>query len=124
LRGWPVVHPRNSALAVGGPVLLKKRLRLCSARPLADSQRAGIVDSPPCVKRCNAWRQSEANQSAVPAELVIDHSCKWTILERQCFGLKRIGISRNVERYAFLRWGQTAFQNFKVVPPDTVFATK
>src|SRR5204863_392546 len=26
---------------------------------------------------------------------------------------------RNVERYAFLRWGQTAFQNFKVVPPDT-----
>jgi aconitate hydratase len=26
---------------------------------------------------------------------------------------------RNIERYAFLRWGQTAFQNFKVVPPDT-----
>src|SRR4029077_13552528 len=26
---------------------------------------------------------------------------------------------RNVERYAFLRWGQTSFDNFKVVPPDT-----
>ena len=26
---------------------------------------------------------------------------------------------RNVERYEFLRWGQKAFQNFKVVPPDT-----
>src|SRR4029453_1443461 len=27
--------------------------------------------------------------------------------------------TRNKERYAFLRWGQQAFQNFKVVPPDT-----
>src|SRR5205807_5231078 len=28
-------------------------------------------------------------------------------------------LERNRERYAFLRWGQTAFRNFKVVPPDT-----
>src|SRR5256885_9877166 len=33
--------------------------------------------------------------------------------------LFRSEFQRNVERYAFLRWGQTAFQNFKVVPPDT-----
>ena len=36
------------------------------------------------------------------------------------FGLNaELEFQRNVERYAFLRWGQTAFQNFKVVPPDT-----
>ena len=28
-------------------------------------------------------------------------------------------MQRNIERYAFLRWGQKSFQNFKVVPPDT-----
>src|SRR5436309_873573 len=33
--------------------------------------------------------------------------------------LAELEFQRNVERYAFLRWGQTAFQNFKVVPPDT-----
>ena len=31
----------------------------------------------------------------------------------------RIEFERNGERYAFLRWGQTAFRNFKVVPPNT-----
>jgi aconitate hydratase len=36
------------------------------------------------------------------------------------FGLNaELEFQRNVERYAFLRWGQTAFKNFKVVPPDT-----
>jgi aconitate hydratase len=56
-----------------------------------------------------------------PAELVIDHS-----VQVDHYGTAdslaqntRIEFERNGERYAFLRWGQTAFENFKVVPPNT-----
>jgi aconitate hydratase A / 2-methylisocitrate dehydratase len=56
-----------------------------------------------------------------PAELVIDHSVQVDSFgSANAFGLNaQLEFQRNVERYAFLRWGQTAFQNFKVVPPDT-----
>ncbi len=56
-----------------------------------------------------------------PAELVIDHSVQVDSFGSvNAFGLNaELEFQRNVERYAFLRWGQTAFQNFKVVPPDT-----
>ncbi len=56
-----------------------------------------------------------------PAELVIDHSVQVDHFGgANSFGLNaELEFQRNVERYAFLRWGQTAFQNFKVVPPDT-----
>ena len=37
----------------------------------------------------------------------------------RCAATTRIEFERNGERYAFLRWGQTAFRNFKVVPPNT-----
>ncbi len=56
-----------------------------------------------------------------PAELVIDHSVQVDhygtadSLERNA----AIEFDRNEERYEFLRWGQKAFSNFKVVPPDT-----
>src|SRR5438067_1496866 len=57
----------------------------------------------------------------VPAELVIDHS-----VQVDAFGTRdafRVNaereFERNRERYAFLRWGQGAFANFSVVPPDT-----
>jgi aconitate hydratase len=56
-----------------------------------------------------------------PAELVIDHS-----VQVDSYGSahsladnNRIEFERNGERYAFLRWGQSAFRNFKVVPPNT-----
>ena len=56
-----------------------------------------------------------------PAELVIDHS-----VQVDEFGSPKalqlnaeLEFSRNQERYAFLRWGQTAFKNFAIVPPDT-----
>ena len=56
-----------------------------------------------------------------PAELVIDHS-----VQVDAYGtpdaLARntaIEFERNMERYAFLRWGQKAFRDFKVVPPNT-----
>src|SRR5690348_5418011 len=56
-----------------------------------------------------------------PAELVIDHSVQVDSFgNSNAFGINAdLEFQRNVERYAFLRWGQTAFQNFKVVPPDT-----
>ncbi|MCA9444938.1 MAG: aconitate hydratase, partial [Candidatus Omnitrophica bacterium] len=57
----------------------------------------------------------------LPAELVIDHSVQVDNFgSPQSFDLNAaIEFERNRERYAFLRWGQTAFDNFKVVPPDT-----
>src|SRR6201998_282203 len=56
-----------------------------------------------------------------PAEMVIDHSVQVDKFgDANAFGLNaELEFQRNVERYAFLRWGQTAFKNFKVVPPDT-----
>src|SRR5436190_329695 len=56
-----------------------------------------------------------------PAELVIDHSVQVDNFGNvNAFGLNaELEFQRNVERYAFLRWGQKAFKNFKVVPPET-----
>ena len=55
-----------------------------------------------------------------PAELVIDHSVQVDEFgTAKAFRSTRSSSSqRNRERYAFLRWGQTAFRNFAVVPPD------
>ena len=56
-----------------------------------------------------------------PAELVIDHSVQIDVFG-QADALERniaIEYGRNEERYQFLRWGQTAFDEFKVVPPGT-----
>jgi aconitate hydratase len=65
-------------------------------------------------------RPQEINPLA-PVELVIDHS-----VQVDEYGTPQalahnneIEFSRNRERYSFLRWGQTAFHNFKVVPPNT-----
>jgi aconitate hydratase len=56
-----------------------------------------------------------------PVDLVIDHS-----VQVDHFGTadalhknSEIEFQRNIERYAFLRWGQTAFDNFRLIPPDT-----
>src|SRR5689334_21714998 len=56
-----------------------------------------------------------------PVELVIDHSVQVDYFgQANAFQLNAaLEFSRNSERYAFLRWGQNAFRNFRVVPPDT-----
>ena len=56
-----------------------------------------------------------------PVELVIDHSVQVDhFSERNALELNaQLEFARNKERYTFLRWGQTAFKNFRVVPPDT-----
>jgi aconitate hydratase len=83
----------------------------------------------PCVVDLAALRDAmdamggdpSAINPLVPAELVIDHS-----VQVDAFGSAKAFLinaereyERNAERYAFLRWGQTAFRGFKVVPPDT-----
>lgn len=56
-----------------------------------------------------------------PAEMVIDHSVVIDVAGSPDAAEKNVEFEyqRNAERYQFLRWGQTAFQNFKVVPPGT-----
>ncbi len=56
-----------------------------------------------------------------PAELVIDHSVMVDVFGTADAAQRNAAIEfkRNRERYEFLRWGQQAFSNFKVVPPDT-----
>ncbi len=65
--------------------------------------------------------KAESINPLSPAELVIDHSVQ---VDR--YGTanaldlnNKIEFQRNAERYRFLRWGQTAFENFRVVPPNT-----
>jgi aconitate hydratase A / 2-methylisocitrate dehydratase len=57
----------------------------------------------------------------IPAELVIDHSVQVDEFGTRMaiFRNTEREFERNRERYAFLRWGQTAFDNFSVVPPNT-----
>ncbi|WP_206860703.1 aconitate hydratase AcnA [Lysobacter changpingensis] len=57
----------------------------------------------------------------IPSELVIDHSVQVDVFGRpDALDLNgKIEFERNKERYSFLRWGQKAFDNFKVVPPNT-----
>ena len=57
----------------------------------------------------------------IPSELVIDHSVQVDVFGKpEALDLNgKIEFERNMERYSFLRWGQKAFDNFKVVPPNT-----
>ena len=57
----------------------------------------------------------------IPVELVIDHSVQVDAFASRFAFAENVEreFERNRERYAFLRWGQTGFDNFKVVPPGT-----
>lgn len=56
-----------------------------------------------------------------PVDLVIDHSIQVDeFISHDAFQINaKMEMERNYERYEFLRWGQKAFENFRVVPPDT-----
>ena len=83
----------------------------------------------PCVVDLAAMRDAlkrlganpELANPLIPADLVIDHSVQVDEYgSRGAFDANALlEFSRNQERYAFLRWGQKAFSNFRVVPPDT-----
>jgi len=57
----------------------------------------------------------------VPVDLVIDHSVMvdYSATADSAEKNEKVEFERNGERYTFLRWGQTAFDNFRVVPPGT-----
>jgi len=83
----------------------------------------------PCVVDLAAMRDALAAMGSdpnranplLPADLVIDHSVQVDSFgSTGAFDINAaLEFQRNRERYMLLRWGQTAFQNFRVVPPDT-----
>src|ERR1700726_1704478 len=83
----------------------------------------------PCVVDLAAMRDAivrlggdaERVNPLAPAELVIDHSVQVDEYGQpgSLAANTKIEFARNGERYSFLRWGQTAFRNFSVVPPNT-----
>ena len=82
----------------------------------------------PCVVDLATMREAMSTSAATqpinplaPAELVIDHSVQIDVAGRADAFERNVELEyeRNRERYQFLRWGQTAFDDFKVVPPGT-----
>jgi aconitate hydratase len=83
----------------------------------------------PCVVDLAAMRDALRDMGSdpkranplIPADLVIDHSVQVDQFGSSgAFAFNALlEFQRNQERYAFLRWGQKAFQDFRVVPPDT-----
>jgi aconitase (EC 4.2.1.3) len=83
----------------------------------------------PCVVDLATMREAVADLGGdptkinplAPAELVIDHSVQIDVYGRPDAFERNVEFEygRNKERYQFLRWGQTAFDDFKVVPPGT-----
>ena len=108
------------------------------ARPSGDSREISFMPARvllqdftgvPCVVDLAAMRDALGAMGAdprranplIPADLVIDHSVQVDQYgSRDAFAVNALlEFERNHERYAFLRWGQSAFSNFRVVPPDT-----
>ena len=83
----------------------------------------------PCIVDLATMREAVADLGGdpdrinplAPAELVIDHSVQIDVAGRADAFERNVALEyeRNHERYQFLRWGQTAFDDFKVVPPGT-----
>jgi len=83
----------------------------------------------PCVVDLASMREAVARMKKDPSvinpqqpvDLVIDHSVQvdWFASSNAFLLNTQIEVERNKERYNFLRWGQRAFQNFRVVPPGT-----
>jgi aconitate hydratase len=83
----------------------------------------------PCVVDLAAMRDAMRDQGGdpakinplIPVELVIDHSVQVDEFANRLAIERNVELEfeRNRERYAFLRWGQSAFDNFKAVPPNT-----
>src|SRR5580700_8383582 len=110
------------ARGVGGPDA--KEISFLPARVLLQDF-TGV----PCVVDIAAMRDALAEMGAdatkanplMPADLVIDHSVQVDEYgTKDSFNVNALlEFQRNRERYMLLRWGQTAFSNFRVVPPDT-----
>ncbi len=112
LAGWDVTSKVQKEIAfTPARVLLQDFTGVPAVVDLA-AMRDGILRLGGDPKRVNPLQ---------PVELVIDHSVQVDhYTEANAADLNaRLEFTRNRERYTFLRWGQDAFQNFRVVPPDT-----
>ncbi|NJP07395.1 MAG: aconitate hydratase AcnA [Chloroflexaceae bacterium] len=112
LAGWhPSVVPEREIAFTPARVLLQDFTGVPAVVDLA-AMRAAMARFGSNAARINPLQ---------PAELVIDHSVQVDTFGSEAALLINAEreFERNHERYAFLRWGQQAFQNFKVVPPDT-----
>src|SRR5215510_3578564 len=112
LAGWDVTSKVQKEIAfTPARVLLQDFTGVPAVVDLA-AMRDGIVRLGGDPNRVNPLQ---------PVELVIDHSVQVDYFgQANAFQLNAdLEFSRNKERYAFLRWGQNAFHNFRVVPPDT-----
>jgi aconitate hydratase len=112
LAGWDVTSKVQKEIAFSpARVLLQDFTGVPAVVDLA-AMRDGIVRLGGDPRRVNPLQ---------PVELVIDHSVQVDhFVEPNSADLNaQLEFARNRERYTFLRWGQEAFQNFRVVPPDT-----
>src|SRR6202011_1279033 len=112
------------ALATWTPGVAQKEIAFMPARVLLQDFTGvpAIVDLATIREAVKRMGRTPARINPLfPAELIIDHSVQVDKFgDVNAFGLNaELEFQLNVERYAFLRWGQTAFKNFKVVPPDT-----
>jgi aconitate hydratase len=119
------VHPQDiQALAAWKPGNAEKEIAYMPARVLLQDF-TGVPAVVDLAAMREAVKKMGGNPKRInplfPAELVIDHSVQVDNFGNvNAFGLNaQLEFQRNAERYTFLRWGQTAFQNFKVVPPET-----
>ncbi len=112
LAGWDVTSAAQGEIAfTPARVLLQDFTGVPAVVDLA-AMRDGMVRLGGDPRRVNPLQ---------PVELVIDHSVQVDhFVERNAADLNAsLEFGRNRERYTFLRWGQEAFHNFRVVPPDT-----
>jgi aconitate hydratase len=112
LAGWDVTSKAQKEIAfTPARVLLQDFTGVPAVVDLA-AMRDGIVRLGGDPRKVNPLQ---------PVELVIDHSVQVDhFAEVNAADLNaRLEFARNRERYTFLRWGQEAFHNFRVVPPDT-----
>ena len=126
-RRWTFRRPRRHTDAGAVGCRRRKRSRRSRSCPRGCCCRTSPASRPSSIwPRCvTASSRLGGDPKRVnplqPVELVIDHSVQVDYFaERNAFELNaQLEFSRNKERYSFLRWGQTAFDNFRVVPPDT-----
>ncbi|MDE0343688.1 MAG: aconitate hydratase AcnA [Deltaproteobacteria bacterium] len=112
LAGWdPTAKPEKEIAFMPARILLQDLTGVPAVVDLA-AMRDGIRRLGGDPKRINPLQ---------PVDLVIDHSVQVDHFgSLQAFASNsKLEYERNQERYAFLRWGQKAFDNFSVVPPDT-----
>ena len=110
--GWdPMAHPSQEIAFTPGRVIMQDFTGVAAVVDLA-SMRDAMAELGGDPERINPLQ---------PAELVIDHSVQVDVYGTP-LAIKLntdYEYARNKERYALLRWAQTAFENFAVVPPET-----